>query len=72
MSNMIDVVYSQNGGQHPDVIISDASWYSDLVFGLVHLLDMEYRPALTDLPNHKGWRINARAATRCWTPSPVA
>jgi hypothetical protein len=25
------------------VIVSDAGAYSDLVFGLVHLLDMEYR-----------------------------
>lgn len=55
--HMIDVVYSQDGGQRPDVIVSDAGAYSDLVFGLVHLLDMEYRPALADLPDHKGWRI---------------
>ncbi|MBV9730053.1 MAG: Tn3 family transposase, partial [Pseudonocardiales bacterium] len=52
--HMIDVVYSQDGGQRPDVIVSDAGAYSDLVFGLVHLLDMEYRPALADLPDHKG------------------
>jgi TnpA family transposase len=55
--HMIDVVYSQDGGQRPDVIVSDAGSYCDLVFGLVHLLDMEYRPALADLPDHKGWRI---------------
>jgi TnpA family transposase len=55
--HMIDVVYSQDGGQRPDVIVSDSGAYSDLVFGLVHLLGMEYRPALADLPDHKGWRI---------------
>lgn len=55
--HMIDVVYNQDGGQRPDIIVSDAGSYSDLVFGLVHLLDMEYRPALADLPDHKGWRI---------------
>jgi len=55
--HMIDVVYNHDGGQRPDIIVSDAGSYSDLVFGLVHLLDMEYRPALADLPDHKGWRI---------------
>ena len=55
--HMIDVVYNQDGGQRPDIIVSDAGSYSDLVFGLTHLLDMEYRPALADLPDHKGWRI---------------
>jgi TnpA family transposase len=39
--HMIDVVYSQDGGQRPDVIVSDAAAYSDLVFGLVHVLDMD-------------------------------
>jgi hypothetical protein len=28
-----------------------------VVFGLVHLLGMQYRPALADLPDQKGWRI---------------
>jgi TnpA family transposase len=60
--HMIDVVYSQDGGQRPDVIVSDAGSYCDLVFGLVHLLDMEYRPALADLPDHKGWRIKPEGA----------
>ncbi len=35
--HMIDVVYNQDGGQRPDIIVSDAGSYSDLVFGLVHL-----------------------------------
>lgn len=59
--HMIDVVFSQDGGQRPDIIVADTGSYSDLVFGLVALLDMEYRPALADLPDQRGWRIDAHA-----------
>ena len=33
--HMIDVWSSQDGGQRPDIIVTDAGSYSDLVFGLV-------------------------------------
>lgn len=59
--HMIDVWYSQDGGQRPDIIVSDTGSYSDLVFGLVSLLGGEYRPALADIPDQKGWRISAAA-----------
>jgi hypothetical protein len=32
--HMVDVWYSQDGGQRPDIIVSDTGSYSDLVFGL--------------------------------------
>src|SRR5664280_977897 len=42
-----------------DVIVgSDTGSYSDLVFGLLELLGISYRPALADLPDQKGWRIS--------------
>ena len=59
--HMIDVIFSQDGGQRPDIIVADTGSYSDLVFGLVELLDMEYRPALADLPDQRLWRIDAHA-----------
>lgn len=52
--HMIDVWFSQDGGQQPDIIVTDAGSYSDLVFGLVSLLGGEYRPALADIPDQKG------------------
>ena len=58
--HMIDVIFSQDGGQRPDVIVSDTGSYSDLVFGLSQLLGIEYRPALADLPDQRGWRICPR------------
>jgi TnpA family transposase len=59
--HMIDVIFSQDGGQRPDIIVADTGSYSDLVFGLVQLLDMEYRPALADLPDQRLWRTEASA-----------
>jgi len=59
--HMIDVLFNQDGGQRPDIVVSDTGSYSDLVFGLVNLLGAQYRPALADLPDHKGWRISPSA-----------
>jgi TnpA family transposase len=59
--HMIDVIFSQDGGQRPDIIVADTGSYSDLVFGLVQLLDMEYRPELADLPDQRLWRSDAHA-----------
>jgi hypothetical protein len=57
--HMIDLLYSQDGGAKPEVVITDTGSYSDIVFGLVHLLGREYRPELADLPDQKLWRIGA-------------
>jgi TnpA family transposase len=36
--------------------VRDSLHMIDVVFGLVHLLGMQYRPALADIPDQKGWR----------------
>jgi TnpA family transposase len=59
--HMIDVLYARDGGQRPDIVITDTGSYSDLVFGLVHLLGMQYRPQLADLPDQQLWRIKQDA-----------
>jgi TnpA family transposase len=59
--HMIDVLFSQDGGRRPEVVVADTGSYSDLVFGLVHLLGMAYRPALADLPDQRLWRIDPAA-----------
>lgn len=45
----------------PEIVVSDTHSYSDLVFGILELLGISYWPALADLPDQKGWRINADA-----------
>ena len=59
--HVVDVWYSQDNGQRPDIIVSDTGSYSDLVFGLISLLGGEYRPALADIPDQKGWRVSPSA-----------
>ncbi len=43
------------------MIIADTGSYSDLVFGLTHLLGKEYRPELADLPDQRTWRFDRDA-----------
>jgi len=43
-SDVRAVAFSQDQGQRPAVLAADTGSYSDLVFGLSSLLDIEYRP----------------------------
>lgn len=40
----VDVVLRQQGGVVPEAIITDTGSYSDIVFGMLHLLGRQYRP----------------------------
>ncbi len=59
--HIVDLIYRQDGGRRPEVIISDTGSYSDIAFGLLTLLDFDYRPQLADLPDAKLWRIDLGA-----------
>jgi TnpA family transposase len=59
--HMVDVIFGLDGGDLPEIVVSDNGSYSDLVFGLLELLSISYRPALADLPDQKGWRIKPDA-----------
>ena len=59
--HLIDLIYRQDGGRRPEVIVTDTGSYSDIVFGLMRLLGFDYRPALADLPDAKLWRIDPAA-----------
>jgi TnpA family transposase len=57
----VDLMYRRDGGARPEVFISDTGAYSDMVFGLLKLLGVVYRPELADLPDQKLWRIDPTA-----------
>ncbi|WP_433662548.1 Tn3 family transposase [Nocardia sp. CA-128927] len=57
----VDVVLRQQGGVVPEAIITDTGSYSDIVFGLLHLLGRQYRPQLANLPDQRLWRIDPSA-----------
>ncbi|PZS27965.1 MAG: Tn3 family transposase [Pseudonocardiales bacterium] len=59
--HLIDLIYSQDGGTRPEVIITDTGSYSDIVFGLLRLLGFDYQPQLADLPDQKLWRTDPTA-----------
>jgi TnpA family transposase len=59
--HLIDLIYRQDGGHRPEVIVTDTGSYSDIVFGLMRLLGFDYRPALADPPIAKLWRIDPAA-----------
>ena len=56
----LDVAFSLDHGQRPDILISDTGAYSDLMFGLCHPLGIDYRPELSDMPDQRAWRSTAR------------
>jgi len=59
--HVIDLIYSQDAGARPEVIITDTGSYSDIVFALMRLLGFDYRPQLADLPDAKLWLIDRHA-----------
>ena len=59
--HVIDLIYSQDAGKRPEVIVTDTGSYSDIVYGVLTLLDFDYRPQLADLPDSKLWRIDKAA-----------
>jgi hypothetical protein len=59
--HVIDLIYSQDGGRRAEVIVTDTGSYSDIVYGVITLLDFDYRPQLADLPDSKLWRIDLAA-----------
>ncbi|WUI86957.1 transposase [Nocardia puris] len=75
--NALDVVLCGKHG--PEDIITDSGSYSDIVFGLLHLLDYKYRPQLKNLPDQRcgastrppttGPSTRQRAAGSTWTRS---
>ncbi|GAA3228927.1 hypothetical protein GCM10017691_20550 [Pseudonocardia petroleophila] len=69
--HVIDLIYRQDGGRRPEVILSDTGSYSDTVCGLMRLLGFDYRPQLADLPDAKLWRINPGAEYGRSPPPPA-
>nr|WP_157594879.1 Tn3 family transposase [Streptosporangium amethystogenes] len=62
--HMVDVIFRLDGGELPEIVVSDTGSYSDLVFGLLELLGISYRPALADLPDQEGLADQFRGRLR--------
>ena len=51
----------QQTSLHPTEIMSDTGAYSDVIFGVFHLLGYKFSPRLADVKASRYWRINPRA-----------
>jgi len=60
--HVIDVLYAQDGGVPPEVLVTDTASYSDTVFGILTLGGRIYAPQLADIPDQRLWRIDRKAA----------
>lgn len=59
--HVIDVLYAQDGGTPPEVLVTDTASYSDTVFGILTLGGRIYAPQLADIPDQRLWRIDRHA-----------
>lgn len=51
--HMIDVIFGLDGGELPQIVVSDTGSYSDLVLGLLELLGISYRRRWLTCPTRK-------------------
>lgn len=58
---VLDGMLEQNTELQPKRITSDTHGYSDIVFGLYHLLGYQFSPRLADLPDQRFWRVDREA-----------
>lgn len=55
------MVLEQQTNLHPTQIMSDTAGYSDVVFGLFHLLGYRFSPRLADMGAMRYWRLDREA-----------
>lgn len=52
---MLDTILNLNGGPRPEMIISDTSSYSDIVFGIFALIGYRFAPRIANLSDQRLW-----------------
>lgn len=55
--HVLDVILNPDGGPAPQMNATDTASYSDIVFGLFHLLGYQSSPRLADMPDQRPWRL---------------
>ena len=58
---VLEGLLNQETGLHPKELMTDTASYSDLIFGLFHVLGYQFSPRLADLGESRFWRIDASA-----------
>lgn len=58
---ILEGLLEQQTGLNPTEIMTDSGSYSDVIFGLFHLLGYQFSPRLADIGESRFWRIDAEA-----------
>ncbi|GAB3451230.1 Tn3-like element Tn3 family transposase [Streptomonospora sediminis] len=58
---ILDAIHARDGGDKPEVVVTDTASYSDIVFGLFAICGYQFSPRIADLADTRLWRTNTRA-----------
>jgi TnpA family transposase len=53
---ILDTLLNLDAGPKPEVVTTDNASYSDMVFGVVAILNYRFAPRFADLPDQRYWR----------------
>jgi TnpA family transposase len=56
---VLEGLLNQETGLHPRELMTDTASYSDVIFGLFHVLGYQFSPRLADVGEARFWRIDA-------------
>jgi TnpA family transposase len=59
---ILDAILNRDGGPQPEVVITDAASYSDIVFGLFAICGYRFSPRIADLTDSRMWLIDPAAS----------
>jgi TnpA family transposase len=58
---VLEGLLNQETGLHPKELMTDPASYSEVIFGLFHVLGYQFSPRLADVGEARFWRIDASA-----------
>ncbi|HUN71664.1 MAG TPA: Tn3 family transposase [Steroidobacteraceae bacterium] len=58
---LLSVVLEQQTELQPTEIMTDTGAYTDIMFGIFHLLGFQFSPRLADIGGSRFWRVNGKA-----------
>ncbi|XUK60442.1 DDE-Tnp-Tn3 domain-containing protein [Plantibacter sp. RU18] len=61
--HILDVLLNLDGGPKPDMVATDEASYSDMVFGIFHLLGYRFSPRIADIGDTRYWRATWPSGT---------
>jgi len=67
--HLLSVVLEQETELQPTEIMTDTAGYTDTIFGVFHLLGLQFSPRIADIGGARLSRVDGKAVTVCWETS---